>query len=68
MSLPNDANRHANLKFLSARSGEELQLLLMQITVPIEIVSMYSHANRHYLWFHGDVKIVKKKSRGRKHR
>jgi hypothetical protein len=51
-------NSYKNLQYLSARSEKGLQDLIVQITVPIQVINIYSHNGLHVCWFISDHKIT----------
>lgn len=59
-------NLKDSLNFLTGNSPEELELMLKQINLPVQIISIYSSGSKHYAWFITTAKIkkVKEKSNG----
>ena len=55
-----------NLHYLVGNDAEELMKMIKQITLPVQVVSIYSQGSRHYAWIITTAKIkkVKEKSNG----
>jgi hypothetical protein len=55
--LPFDSlNTMKNINFLEAQSPEELMAQIVQIKMPIRILSIYYHGTRHIAWVQGNFK------------
>lgn len=52
-----------NLNFLVGNSPEELEKMIKQITLPVQIISIYSSGSKHYAWFITTAKIKKVKEK-----
>lgn len=52
-------NNYQKIEFLVGDSPEDLKAQLIQIKTPLNILSMYSSGNKHYVWFLSDAKINK---------
>jgi hypothetical protein len=54
-------NVYDNLEVLSAKTPEELILLIKQIKRPIKILAFVSDNNRHFAYISGDIIIKRTK-------
>lgn len=61
MAAFENLNSYRNIEFLQADSAEDLKSQLLQITLPIALITIYAAGSKHYAWIKTDAKINKNK-------